>query len=249
MKYIACDIGNTRIKAGLFHDFKLEKCEVFTELNEVIDFIFTSNVYNVVFSTVVPDKGEEFHNRLSRNFAVTRITEPANILIDYATPETLGIDRICASEGAYFLYCQMNKLNTIKKNEYILTADLGTATTINILREPNIFIGGMIAPGIRMMFNSLYTNTAQLPEVSVDDFNDFIGNSTKGSIASGVLISTIALVEKAIKYLYEDLKAENVHLFITGGNSDFLTTHLKHSFYHEETLNLYGIQSIFLKKL
>ena len=48
----------------------------------------------------------------------------------------------------------------------VITVDLGTATTFNVIRENSVFCGGAIAPGLDMGLNALAERTAQLPRLA-----------------------------------------------------------------------------------
>lgn len=42
---------------------------------------------------------------------------------------------------------------------------MGTATTFCVLNEKNEYVGGLIAPGLKIAMDSLIRNTAQLPPI------------------------------------------------------------------------------------
>ncbi len=135
-----------------------------------------------------------------------------NLNINYDTPETLGIDRICSSEGAFYLFKNSEDFKNYNAETYIVTIDFGTATTINIIDYPATFIGGIISPGLKMMFNSLNKSTAQLPDVDPYDYLDLIGRTTNSSIATGVINSSIGLIDKLLSYIKNDLSGKNIKI-------------------------------------
>ena len=49
----------------------------------------------------------------------------------------------------------------------VITVDLGTATTFNVIRENSVFCGGAIAPGLDMGLGALSERTAQLPRLDL----------------------------------------------------------------------------------
>lgn len=194
---IAIDAGNTRFKAALIKN------------NIIMDFVHTDN-----FSGLSPFL-EKYNDEIIWFSSVRNIELPYkkishsikfSLTYDYNKFENLGIDRICSSEAAFKLSNRNNKL---------IVVDFGTATTINFI-EQNIFLGGMILPGINTMFSSLHNNTDLLPQIEMNDYKEFIGKSTKECIASGVVNSHIALIENAIRRF---TKNDSPELFITGGNS------------------------------
>ncbi len=158
--------------------------------------------------------------------------------------DTLGIDRLCSAEGAFFLFKQSNNFINYSDKDFIITIDFGTATTINFVQHPGVFLGGIIAPGIKTMFNSLQKNTAQLPEVGINNFESFIGTDTKQSIASGVLNSTLGLMEKTINYLKNEYHGENIFIYATGGNAKDILSHINFRYKFEESLVLLGVKAV-----
>ena len=214
--FLALDIGNSNIKAGVFKNQEI--VHHFTESNfhALLSSIKHLPLTCIAISSVVPDKTNNIIGELKNTFNiqpfVIKHDSKLNLKLGYKTPHTLGIDRICSAEGAY-LMC--NKY--LAKGTYLITSDFGTATTVNIVKYPNVFTGGIIAPGINTMFDSLNKNTAQLPELTIEIYSDIIGDSTDSSIASGVVNSTVGLIEKVISYIFELTDCEEIIFYATGG--------------------------------
>lgn len=239
--FLACDIGNSQIKTGLYSDNQLLESGVFKSIDEVTLIYSRNDISNTGISSVVPGTTElfiEFLNKKSLLYHLITVNSKLNLSINYKTPDTLGIDRICSAEGAFALNGEMDK------NEIILSIDFGTATTINVILYPGEFIGGVIAPGVNMMSEALHTRTAQLPQVSFDDFEDIIGKSTKSSIASGLINSTLGMVDRILDIISKTYNTNNIKVFITGGNAERIIPYIKFDFVFEKALVLYGIKSI-----
>ena len=128
---------------------------------------------------------------------------------------------------------------------YLITIDMGTATTINIIKYPNEFIGGLIAPGISTMFKSLDQQTAQLPEIKINDYKSFIGDTTSSSIASGVVNSSIGLIEKSIESISKLDDFENVITYLTGGMAEAINKYLDTDVIYDRFLVLRGVKSVY----
>lgn len=244
--FLACDIGNTNTKLALFLRDELKNFSIIP--NDKLDFSFLkeNKFTDASISSVVPKLTikftEFFQNENSVSpFIITKDSK-FNLTIDYETPETLGIDRICSAEGALSL---LKKPNLIKHKKYfIISVDFGTATTINVVTSENKFIGGIIAPGVETMFNSLHKGTAQLPKVSTNDYKNIIGSSTISSISSGVINSQIGLLEKIYNHL-EELSADEIYIYVTGGNAKKIIPYINYQFSYVEELVLHGIKSIY----
>ena len=241
---LALDIGNANIKAGVFKDEGLEDHIVFANNTKLKSYLKKHAISSIAISSVVPKKTKLIVEELSAsyNFKPFIINNESkfNLKIDYKTTKTLGIDRICSAEGAFNL-CG----NSLITGTYLLTIDFGTATTINIVKYPNIFAGGLIAPGIITMFKSLTTKTSQLPEITIENYNLIIGDDTNSSIASGVINSAVGLIEKVISYIKKLDDCSNLIIYVTGGMADKLQKFLSNKIIYDEFLVLRGIRSLY----
>lgn len=247
----AIDIGNTSIKTGVFDGGELTDFRAFNDYIDAADFIVSAGSKEIAISSVVPVLSEKISGRIKQSFGITPFiinrSAKFNLKINYDSAETLGIDRICSAEGALFLTKKSGADAGLNENSFIVSMDLGTATTLNIVKWPDEFVGGMISPGIKMMFGSLNKNTAQLPEVDSSDFKNFIGSDTKSSIAAGVLGATAGLAERTEYYLRNTLNAKDVVFFITGGNAEKIINHLNIKFTYVKELVLTGINAVYYK--
>ncbi|RKY93783.1 MAG: hypothetical protein DRQ13_09030 [Ignavibacteriae bacterium] len=116
---------------------------------------------------------------------------------------------------------------------------------MNIVKHPNVFAGGLIAPGINTMFKSLATQTSQLPDLTIDNYHLMIGDDTHSSIASGVINSAVGLIEKAVSYLNNLEDCSNLIIYATGGMGDKLQKFLSNKIIYDEFLVLRGIRSLY----
>lgn len=242
---LVCDIGNSFIKSAIFNNDTLTNYNVSKDSSTIQKFINEKEITTIIISSVVPSKLKLLLKELSsfnsvKSFLIHKDLK-FNLSIKYSTPNTLGIDRICSAEGAFHLAKSSDDLQSFKKGDYLLSIDCGTATTINVIQYPNSFLGGLIAPGIDMMFLALHDRTAQLPKLTMKSYKSLIGNSTKASIASGVLNSTVGMIHQTIGSLPKKPKK----VFITGGNTKYIIPHLKFDVRHEKALVLYGIKAIY----
>lgn len=246
---LVCDIGNSGIKTCFYSNDKISDVRSFENFEDFEKSISGKQFSDCVFSSVVPVK-TELLLKLLKNYpgkSASRIDHNSdfNLKIDYKTPGTLGIDRICSAEGAYYLF---NKSGHKSGNsDFIISIDFGTATTLNFVKPGGIFLGGMILPGIKMMFNSLSQETAQLPEVTEKDYSGLIGSDTNASIASGVINSQAGLIEKTIKEVQKEFDTKNIHIYITGGNAGKIIPHLKFEYEYTRELVLMGIIAVYKK--
>jgi len=247
--FLALDIGNSLSKAGLYDGDSLVSSFRFSGFKLPEQLPLNASITGCAISSVVPQISDKLAEIITNNtgiipYSVSRKSK-LNILIDYETPNTLGIDRICGSCGAVTLFHQESRNKNYNRNDIIITIDFGTATTINVIKYKAKFTGGIIAPGVSTMFKSLKDNTAMLPEVSLKDYDDIVGNSTKKSIASGVVNSTVGLLDKLVDTLAEGKSAPAFHIFVTGGNAEHFAPFLKFNYSAIPDLVLRGIKTIY----
>ena len=248
---LACDIGNTNIKTGMFDDDKPVEKKLFADIESFTSYLHNTAPNHLAISSVVPESTEKIITA-SKDipglvpFIISKDTK-FNLKISYDSPETLGIDRLCSAEGAFSLFINSEDFKDYNNKTFILSIDFGTATTVNIVAYPGDFIGGIIAPGITMMFESLNQRTAKLPNVTEKYYDTFIGRNTNSSIASGVLNSAAGLIKSTINYLNSEMKAVKLKIFITGGNAEKLLPYFDFEFRFIPELVLLGIKTIFDK--
>lgn len=168
-----------------------------------------------------------------------------NLQIKYNPPETLGTDRLCSAEGGLYLLKKHDEIKALKENDFFMTVDFGTATTINIIKLPNSFEGGVITPGLRMMSESLHSKTELLPEISFTPVASIIGTTTEENINSGIINSTVGLIERIIRKIRKEFSSEVRKVYITGGNATTIMDNIDFEYFYCRELVLYGIKSVY----
>lgn len=152
---------------------------------------------------------------------------PIPVLTD--VPEQTGVDRVLNVAAAYE---QMGKACVV--------VDAGTAITIDCCDDQGRFIGGAIAPGVRMQLDALHERTAQLPRVPFAAPSDPLGRSTEQAMLHGVYHG----VRGMVKELVENYATELGHwpdLIATGGDAAALFTEWELVHAIAPNLTLYGI--------
>jgi type III pantothenate kinase len=247
--FCACDIGNSRIKAGVFENNQLKDLYFFTDIKSLIEQFRLMPIDYFAISSVVPSKQGKLADELKKNFLtapfIINHTKNFNLKLNYDSLKSLGVDRVCSLEGAFFLYKRDHDI--LPEREFIISIDFGTATTVNIVKPPSEFIGGIIAPGPKMMLRAMQNHTAQLPKVNPEHYTSLIAQDTRSSMASGVINSVTGLIEKIINHMYVHHNARDLHIYITGGNAEYMIPHFDFEFVYEKALVLYGIKAIFEK--
>jgi type III pantothenate kinase len=204
---LTIDIGNTRSKWALFEGDRLVQCGYIAEGLPV----GWDNADIMVCATGDAD----LHALGLEGVNVHRLTAatPLPITLDYATPETLGPDRIAAACGAW-------KVGRTGCPKVII--DAGTCITIDHLDADGVYRGGAILPGIEMKFRALHTFTAKLPLLEkIDGEEEYVaGRSTRESMTAGVLTATRYEVEGFVRH-YRQMD-ERTQVLLTGGDAERL---------------------------
>ena len=77
----------------------------------------------------------------------------------------------------------------------VITVDLGTATTFNVVDENRVFRGGVICPGLSTGLRALGERCAQLPQVHLSSPKNAIGTNTESCMLSGSVLGTAVLLD------------------------------------------------------
>ncbi|HRI47845.1 MAG TPA: type III pantothenate kinase [Ignavibacteriaceae bacterium] len=235
------DIGNSRIKYAFGNESEISNSGFVNSISELNQLFYSNNIEKVIFSSVNPAISHKVEN-ISEESGIEKVEITINsnlgIKINYETPHTLGIDRVCGIVGAKSILENKN-LN----DDLIVTVDCGTATTINILYKNN-FVGGFIAPGLTTMFKSLNQNTSLLPELDNSSFSSFIGKNTNDSISAGVFSASIGYIKFSVSKIEEEFGIQPRLLF-TGGNAEIILKNSKIDAMFVDDLVLRGVMDIY----
>lgn len=153
-------------------------------------------------------------------------------------PDKVGADRIADASMAAARYPLP-----------VMTADLGTATTINVVSKDRQFLGGMIGSGVRTSLRALGTGTAQLPDLEpgVVPPGRLIGKDTAGCMLSAAVIGTASMIDGLASHVEEQLGSP-LTLILTGGNASAVSGWIRHSYTYEPNLAAKGSALIALRE-
>ena len=143
----------------------------------------------------------------------------------------MGADRIANTFAA---------INNYGKNSLVI--DFGTATTFDLIQN-NIYIGGLIAPGILNSQVSLVNSASKLNKVPIVKIKKIICNDTKSSMQSGFYWGYIGLINGIIERIMVEKK--NIPIIIlTGGLASIFKDEINYKTYIEPNLTLDGLYLI-----
>ena len=239
---LAIDAGNTRIKYAVFeYDTTIDqgffdKKDFHENIKKILKNF--SKITNLMVASVGSLEKEAFSG-LPANINLHFITHetPFPFINEYATPLTLGIDRMVLASGAVFSFPKTNRL----------VIDAGTCITYDFIDSENRYLGGAISPGIRLRYESLHNFTAKLPLLTKSEPADFIGNSTAASIHSGVVNGLCNEIDGFINQYRE--RYPNFIIILTGGDAVFLSKRLKNTIFANSNFLLESLNHTFQYKI
>ena len=244
---LCIDQGNSRTKVALMTDdgkmmnhfiykqFSSADVERLFDLYDISDSIISSvvNIEAAVVNTL---------HRRSQHFVLFDHNTPVPIVNRYDTPQTLGQDRLAAAVGA----------KSLCPDENLLIIDAGSAITYDFVSDKGEYMGGNIAPGLKMRFTMLQRMTKKLPPVEVEE-NELIplfGKNTRDAIAAGVIRGIAYEVKGYMRTLSE--KVPHFQTFLTGGNAPYILNNVrtsrteKRDIRVEKNLVLIGLNTILI---
>ncbi len=234
---LVIDVGNTYIKIGVFDASVIVsktviKQDEFVETLQKIQKDF-STINNAIISSVSDvTKNDLAFLKSHYNTLVVDHSVQMPFNNHYTTPLTLGVDRLALIAAAVDQYPQKN----------VLVIDAGTCITYDFKNDKEEYLGGAIAPGIRLRYNSLNNFTAKLPLLDQTAPKKLIGDSTEEAIHSGVIHGVLYEINGVIEEycnIYPDLT-----VILTGGDAHFLSKRLKNGIFATSNFLLEGLNHI-----
>lgn len=247
---LAIDVGNTRVKLGLFASPSLRTrgelpvCVERTSLlaDEPLPWELLTHWQSTMTNWLPPaiagsnPNGVErlksaWPSSLGQAPQTIANTDDFPLTIRVDEPRRVGIDRL---------------LNAVAVNELLLASrpaviiDSGTATTVDVVSVDGAFAGGAILPGLALSAKALHEYTALLPLVSVPELGQAtpepLGRNTRAAIRSGLFWGQLG----AVKELIERQVGSAAEIFVTGGGGALLSEHLPNARF-EPHLPLQGL--------
>ena len=126
-------------------------------------------------------------------------------------PDQVGDDRLANSVAAFSEY-----------GGPLIIVDFGTATTFDVIDGKGNYVGGGIAPGIKLSIEALFQAASQLPRISVERPKKVIGNATVPAMQSGVFWGYVGLIEGLVTRISNEFGAE-MKVIATGGLAQIFT--------------------------
>lgn len=190
-----------------------------------------------IISSVVPQITEAVAEAVGRILGekpmpVTTETK-TGLTIDLPEPDKIGRDRLVDAAWAA---------------EYFplpaVTADLGTASTFNVILPGKIFAGGIICAGIQTGLRALAYRAAQLPKLDLQIPERIIGRNTAECMLSGAVAGTAAMIDGLVQDIEEEIGSP-VTLLITGGGGCYVNSLVRHPHVYDPEMTRKGLALLY----
>ena len=221
---LAVDIGNTQTALGLFdgeelvqswrmptdHSFTADEIHVRLHGYFRMCGLELACVDALALAGVVPELARAWGavaDRLAPGSTVVVGPDTRDVVaIDAPRPEQAGADRVANAVAAAKFY-----------GSPAIVVDFGTATNIDVVNGDGAYIGGAIAPGIKISLGALTQRASQLASIALVAPEHAIGRTTAEAVQSGTVVGTAAMAEGLVNRIKAELEAPGAVVIATGG--------------------------------
>lgn len=247
---IVVDVGNTNTVCGVFEgeesvaDYRLS-----TDVDRTADEyaalllplfaksgIDPADAIGVVICSVVPPLTPCFKELSDRYFHQEAFfVEPGvktTMAIRYDNPGEVGADRIVNALAARELY-----------GSPVIVVDFGTATTFDIVNRDGDYAGGVIAPGLVISAEALFSHASRLYQVDVRRPERLVGSNTGAAMQSGLYFGYVGLVDGILARLTSELEGVK-RVVATGGQAELIASGSSYIQEINQGLTLLGLKLI-----
>jgi type III pantothenate kinase len=242
---LAVDVGNTQTVFGLYEGEHLgERFRIATEAQRtgdelgalLDDFLDYDSLDGICLSSTVPRLIREYEHVAERwAKAPLLVIGPGvktGIQIQYDDPREVGPDRV------------MNAVAV--KERYgapAIVVDFGTSTNFDVVSPAGDYVGGVLAPGVEVSMDALFSRAARLVKVDYLEPPTVIGKTTATALQSGLVYGFAGQVDGIVDAIRRELGADATTV-ATGGLADLIAPHSRTISHVDPFLTLDGLRIV-----
>jgi type III pantothenate kinase len=245
MALLAIDVGNTQTVFGLFEGEELrEHWRVATERSRSGDelgalygsFVDLEAVDGVALASTVPELHRSYDD-FAKEYAKAELLElgpgvRTGVPIRYDDPREVGPDRIANAVAAVARY-----------GAPAIVVDFGTSTNFDVVSPEAEYVGGVLAPGIEVSMEALFSRAARLFKVDFVEPETVIAKNTASSLQSGLVYGFAGQVDGIVERIRAELGVE-AQTVATGGLADLIVPHARTLETIDPFLTLEGVRIV-----
>ena len=246
--YLLGDIGNTEIKFFLFDkNFKVKKKLNLPTSNLTLNYLNRkSNIFlsekskisKILFSSVVPKSFKIIKNFLNKKIKNVKVFELKQINLSSFIKLKVNRGQIGSDRLA-------NAIGIMDKNQNYIVIDFGTATTFDVIVK-NTYLGGVIAPGVKLSLENLIKRASLIPPISLNKISNVIGKNTSEAVKSGFFWGYSGLIDNIINLINKQSN-KKFKIILTGGLSHLFKNSIKVKPLIKKDLTIIGLKKVILK--
>lgn len=242
---LVIDVGNTSVSAGLYRSGRVARVRRLehragrdrSPADLLREVVAGRRIAAAVIASVVP-RVDATWERAARRAGAARVTwlrhtSRIGIPITYPKPETIGADRLANACGG-----------AARHGLPLIIADFGTAVTFDVVTEREGYAGGIIAPGLPLMFDYLAEKTALLPHIDPGPVRHRVGKSTREAMRLGAQWGYRGMARGILDELLKSPGLAKAKLIATGGYAGWVVRGLEPRMLLDQNLTLFGLGKV-----
>jgi type III pantothenate kinase len=247
---LAVDVGNTNISYGVFegerlvHHMRTESARARTAdeyaviVRQMMQLrgVDPNHVEAAIIASVVPPLTDVIADFIEVAFSCAPLVvgpgTKSGMPILYENPHDVGADRVVNAVAAYAW-----------AGEGVIVVDFGTATTFDCVTPKGEYLGGVIAPGIEISAEALFSRASRLHRVEIVRPERVVGRNTQATMQSGIVFGYAGLVDGLTARLKAELEFP-CRVVATGGLAALIAPETSSIEHVDNHLTLTGLRLI-----